>query len=136
MYEAYFNLKEKPFSLSPDPRYIYLTAQHMEALAKCEVSISQKMGISIIYGDIGAGKTSLARRLWEKFASNPQYNFAMLVHPNYPSTFQLVKEIRREFGNNKPRRSISVQGNSWKGYQTLKIQAPLGSGILSHFFDP
>ena len=116
MYEAYFNLKEKPFSLSPDPRYIYLTAQHTEALAKCEYSISQKMGISIIYGDIGAGKTSLARRLWEKFASNPQYNFAMLVHPNYPSAFQLVKDIRREFGNDKPRRSISDEIDDFRAF--------------------
>jgi general secretion pathway protein A len=116
MYETYFNLKEKPFSLSPDPRYIYLTAQHMEALAKCEYSISQKMGISIIYGDIGAGKTSLARRLWEKFASNPQYNFAMLVHPNFPSAFQLVKEIRREFGNDKPRRSISDEIDDFRAF--------------------
>jgi general secretion pathway protein A len=116
MYETYFNLKEKPFSLSPDPRYIYLTAQHTEALAKCEYSISQKMGISIIYGDIGAGKTSLARRLWEKFASNPQYNFAMLVHPNYPSAFQLVKDIRREFGNDKPRRSISDEIEDFRAF--------------------
>jgi len=116
MYETYFNLKEKPFSLSPDPRYIYLTAQHTEALAKCEYSISQKMGISIIYGDIGAGKTSLARRLWEKFASNPQYNFAMLVHPNFPSAFQLVKEIRREFGNDKPRRSISDEIDDFRAF--------------------
>lgn len=116
MYETFFKLKEKPFSLSPDPRYIYLTAQHTEALAKCEYSISQKMGISIIYGDIGAGKTSLARRLWEKFASNPQYNFAMLVHPNYPSAFQLVKDIRREFGNDKPRRSISDEIDDFRAF--------------------
>jgi len=49
MYEVFFNLKEKPFPLSPDPRYIYLTPQHNEALAKCEYSISQKMGISMIF---------------------------------------------------------------------------------------
>ena len=58
MYEAYFRLKEKPFSISPDPRFIYLTAQHQEALAKVQYAISQRMGVSAIYGDIGAGKTS------------------------------------------------------------------------------
>src|ERR671932_2353724 len=107
MYEAYFSLKERPFSISPDPRFIYLTSQHQEALAKVEYSISQKMGVSAIYGDIGAGKTSLARRLWVLYADNPQYNFAMIVHPNFPSTFQFVKEIRREFGLDKPPRSLS-----------------------------
>ena len=107
MYEAYFHLKEKPFSISPDPRFIYLTAQHQEALAKVQYAISQRMGVSAIYGDIGAGKTSLARRLWVLYADNPQYNFAMIVHPNFPSTFQFVKEIRREFGLDKPPRSLS-----------------------------
>jgi general secretion pathway protein A len=107
MYEAYFKLKEKPFSISPDPRFIYLTAQHQEALAKVEYAISQRMGVSAIYGDIGAGKTSLARRLWVLYADNPKYNFAMMVHPNFPSTFQFVKEIRREFGLDKPPRSLS-----------------------------
>ena len=55
MYESYFDLKERPFSISPDPRFIYLSAQHQEALAKSQYAISQKMGISTIYGDIGAG---------------------------------------------------------------------------------
>jgi general secretion pathway protein A len=107
MYEAHFKLKERPFSISPDPRFIYLTAQHQEALAKVQYSISQKMGVSAIYGDVGAGKTSLASRLWVLYADNPQYNFAMIVHLNFPSTFQFVKGIRREFGLDKPPRSLS-----------------------------
>jgi general secretion pathway protein A len=116
MYEAYFNLKERPFSISPDPRFIYLTAQHQEALAKVQYSIPQRMGVSAIYGDIGAGKTSLARRLWVLYSDNPQYNFAMIVHPNFPSTFQFVKEIRREFGLDKPPRSLSDALDEFQDY--------------------
>jgi general secretion pathway protein A len=116
MYEAYFSLKERPFSISPDPRFIYLTAQHQEALAKVQYSISQRMGVSTIYGDIGAGKTSLARRLWVMYADNPDYNFAMIVHPNFPSTFQFVKEIRREFGLDKPSRSLSDALNEFQEF--------------------
>jgi general secretion pathway protein A len=107
MYEAYFHLKEKPFSISPDPRFIYLTAQHQESLAKVKYAFTERMGMCAIYGEIGAGKTSLARRLWVDYADNPKYNFAMIVHPNFPSTFQFVKEIRREFGLDKPPRSLS-----------------------------
>ena len=111
MYESFFNLKERPFSLSPDPRFLFLTAMHQEALAKCQSVIENKMGASAIYGDIGAGKTSLARRLMEiySFGPNPgesNYNFALIVHPNYPSTYQLTKEIMREFGLDKPKRSL------------------------------
>jgi general secretion pathway protein A len=116
MYEAHFRLKERPFSISPDPRFIYLTAQHQEALAKVQYAISQRMGVSAIYGDIGAGKTSLARRLWVLYADNPQYNFAMIVHPNFPSTFQFVKEIRREFGLDKPPRSLSDALDEFQDY--------------------
>ena len=63
MYEAFFGLKEQPFSLSPDPRFIFLTRQHQEALAKCQYAIAQKMGVSTIYGDIGAGKTRMLEEL-------------------------------------------------------------------------
>jgi general secretion pathway protein A len=116
MYEAYFSLKERPFSISPDPRFIYLTAQHQEALAKVQYSISERMGVSTIYGDVGAGKTSLARRLWVMYADNPDYNFAMIVHPNFPSTFQFVKAVRREFGLDKPSRSLSDALNEFQEF--------------------
>jgi general secretion pathway protein A len=53
IYEAFFHLKEKPFSISPDPRFIYLTAQHQEALAMVQYAITQRMGVSAIHGDIG-----------------------------------------------------------------------------------
>lgn len=116
MYEEYFGLKERPFSISPDPRFIYLTSQHQEALAKCQYAISEKMGLSTIYGNIGAGKTSLSRRLWEKYAAEEDYNFALLVHPNYPSAYQFINEIRREFGKTKPKRSVLDSLDDFKDY--------------------
>ena len=90
MYQAYFGLKELPFRISPDPRFIYLTSQHQEVLAKCQYSVAEKMGIAAIFGTIGSGKTSLARRLWEQYATQPEYTFALLIHPNYPTPFQFL----------------------------------------------
>jgi general secretion pathway protein A len=116
MYAEFFELKERPFSMSPDPRFIYLTDQHSEALAKCEYTIQEKMGLSVIHGDVGAGKTTLARRLWEKYAHNPEYNFAMLVDPNYPTTFQFINEVRRELNMNHPRRSFGDALNEFQDY--------------------
>jgi general secretion pathway protein A len=106
MYQAYFGLKELPFRISPDPRFIYLTSQHQEVLAKCQYSVAEKMGIAAIFGTIGSGKTSLARRLWEQYATQPEYTFALLIHPNYPTPFQFLKAILREYGLIKPKRSL------------------------------
>ena len=106
MYQAYFGLKELAFGISPDPRFIYLTSQHQEVLAKCQYSVAEKMGIAAIFGTIGAGKTSLARRLWEQYATQPEYTFALLIHPNYPTPFQFLKAILREYGLIKPKRSL------------------------------
>ena len=116
MYEAFFGLKERPFTTHPDPRFIFLTMQHQEALAKCQSVIENKMGASAIYGHIGAGKTSLARRLLEIYAFDPQYNFALIVHPGYPSPFQLLREIMREFGLVKPHRSLSDYLDSFQEF--------------------
>jgi len=114
MYEAHFGLRERPFSTSPDPRFLFLTAQHQEALAKCQAVIESRMGASAIYGDIGAGKTTIARRLIDLYSlpaeggeKNPGYNVAYLVHPTYPTPFQFVRQILFEFGLTQPKRSLS-----------------------------
>jgi general secretion pathway protein A len=106
MYLAYFDLKEPPFKITPDPRFIYLTIQHQEVLAKCQYAIAEKMGLTTIHGSMGSGKTSLARRLWEQYAAQPDATFALLAHPNDPTPFQFLQAVLREYGLTKPRRSL------------------------------
>lgn len=74
------------------------------------------MGLSVVYGDIGLGKTSLSRRLAQQFGDRKDFRLGMLVHPNYPSAFQLVREIRREFGLLKPRRSLTEELSDFQDY--------------------
>jgi general secretion pathway protein A len=116
MYENYFGLSERPFSISPDPRFFYLSPQHREAVAKCEYSLSQKMGLAAVFGDIGMGKTTIARRLLQKLLDEPRYNVASLVHPNLPSPYQFMRQIRREFGDDRPRRSLIGELNDFQRY--------------------
>jgi general secretion pathway protein A len=116
MYENYFGLSERPFSISPDPRFFYLSPQHREAVAKCEYSLSQKMGLAAVFGDIGMGKTTIARRLLQKLIDDPAYNVASLVHPNVPSPYQFVRQIRREFGDDRPRRSLIGELNDFQRF--------------------
>jgi hypothetical protein len=73
MYEAYFNLKERPFSISPDPRFFYLTSQHKEALTNCQYMITNRVGPVYVHGDVGTGKTTIARRLYQQLLDDPTY---------------------------------------------------------------
>ncbi len=98
MYESFFGLQEKPFSISPDPRFFFLSSQHKEALFKSEYAASERMGLSVVYGDIGTGKTTIARRLHQLFSDTPNYRVAMIISPNFRTENALLREIMKEFG--------------------------------------
>lgn len=63
MYEQYYGLKEKPFSIQPDPDFIFFSLRHSMAYAMLEYGIQNRAGFSVICGDIGCGKTTLVRHL-------------------------------------------------------------------------
>jgi general secretion pathway protein A len=97
MYEAFFHLKEKPFSISPDPRFFYLTAQHSEALTNCVYMITNRIGPVYVHGDVGTGKTTIARRLYQQLSDDPQYLIAMIISPNLKSANAFLRLIMQEF---------------------------------------
>src|SRR5215216_7044984 len=97
MYEAYFNLKERPFSISPDPRFFYLTTQHKEALTNCQYMITNRVGPVYVHGDVGTGKTTIARRLYQQLLDDPKYIVAMIISPNLKSSNALLRLIMKEF---------------------------------------
>jgi general secretion pathway protein A len=61
MYERFFGLRERPFQLTPDPRFLYLTPRHREALATLRYGLSGPRGITLLLGEAGTGKTTLLR---------------------------------------------------------------------------
>jgi general secretion pathway protein A len=61
LYEAFYGLSEKPFNLTPDPKYLYLSPRHTEAFAHLEFGRRERGGFSVITGEVGTGKTTLAR---------------------------------------------------------------------------
>ena len=66
MYESFFGLKERPFRMTPDPRYFYPSAKHMDALNHMVYAIEERRGFVVITGEIGSGKTTLSRVLFQK----------------------------------------------------------------------
>ena len=65
MYESFYNFKEKPFSLTPDPGFLYLGKQHREGLTMLEYGLEVHGGITVFTGEVGSGKTTLVRKILE-----------------------------------------------------------------------
>jgi general secretion pathway protein A len=70
MYEAFYGLREKPFSILPDPELIYWGQNHRLAFAMLEFGVMNSAGFTVITGEIGSGKTTLVRHLLRKLNSN------------------------------------------------------------------
>jgi general secretion pathway protein A len=96
VYLDFFGLTERPFSTSPDPRFVYLTREHKAAIAKCRYAVSEGLGLTVVYGDIGTGKSTLARLLYGQFR-NDGYLVAMLPNVLFSTDSQFVRAVSRAF---------------------------------------
>jgi type II secretory pathway predicted ATPase ExeA len=79
MYESFFGLSERPFSTTPDPRFLYESRQHREALARLEYACEER-DIALLTGEIGAGKTLLSRALMDRLSR--EYRVVLLINPH------------------------------------------------------
>ncbi|MFP6605665.1 MAG: AAA family ATPase [Myxococcota bacterium] len=95
MYTAFYGLREKPFTLVPDPRYLFLAASHREALAHLLYGIDQSEGFISVTGEIGTGKTTICRTLLERLGAETEVAF--LFNPSR-SGIELLQDISAEFG--------------------------------------
>jgi len=79
IYEAYYNCLREPFSLSPDPRFLYLAPSHREALAQLRYIIEERKGFAVLTGEVGLGKTTLLRSLLERVG--PKVHTGYILNP-------------------------------------------------------
>lgn len=70
MYEAFYGLRERPFDLTPNPRYLFMTAAHREALTTIQYGLTGRKGMTVLLGPAGTGKTSLVHAALENHAAN------------------------------------------------------------------
>jgi len=95
MYENYYGLAEKPFSLLPDPEYLYLSRHHQKALTLLEYGILNQAGFCVISGQAGSGKTTLIRYLLNRFDKDTTVGLLSNTHESFE---ELLAWILMSFG--------------------------------------
>jgi len=96
MYCTFYGLKERPFTLTPNPDFIFLGRAHQEAFAHLIYGLEQKVGFIALTGEVGAGKTTVIRTLLTRLDS-AVYSTALILNPML-SSLGLLKTINREYG--------------------------------------
>ena len=95
MYASYFGLKQSPFSIAPDPRYLFMSERHREALAHLLYGVQGGGGFVLLTGEIGAGKTTVCRCFLEQVPAHCQV--AYIFNPKL-SVIELLQSVCHEFG--------------------------------------
>lgn len=98
---SYFNLlglDREPFSTSPDPGFFYDSQEHHAALMRLMIEIRLKRGLSLILGDVGTGKTTMSRKLFQMLKERDDVIFHMILDPTYDTQELFLDSLIRTFG--------------------------------------
>ncbi|MEM5790185.1 MAG: AAA family ATPase [Syntrophobacteraceae bacterium] len=106
MYRKYFGIRKQPFSIAPDPRYLFMSEQHREALAHLLFGIKSDGGFVLLTGEVGTGKTTICRRLLQMLPKN--CIVAFIINPRL-SVAELLAAICDEFQISYPKRTSSTK---------------------------
>src|SRR5437763_10605814 len=90
-----YGFREAPFSLTPDPKFVYSAPSHERALETIIHALSRREGLIVVTGDIGCGKTTLCRRLIPLL---PQRTFLSLVLNPFLAADDLLKQVLEDYG--------------------------------------
>jgi general secretion pathway protein A len=106
MYREYFGLKESPFSIAPDPGYLYMSDGHREALAHLVYGMTSDSGFVLLTGEVGTGKTTVCRCLLERIPVNS--DVAFVLNPKVTAQ-ELLATVCDEFGIHYPEGNTSIK---------------------------
>jgi general secretion pathway protein A len=129
MYQSFFGLREFPFELTPNPRYLFLTARHREALANLQYGITARRGITLLIGEAGTGKTTLVHAALGLLGRDD----SRCVYLNNPTLTrdEFVEFLAHRFGlGDQARRSKTVLLTDLERVLTQRLAAGVPSALL------
>ncbi|MBI5381494.1 MAG: AAA family ATPase [Opitutae bacterium] len=103
MYQSFYGFSEMPFNITPDPKFLYLSPTHLEALQHLKFGVQERKGFIVLVGEVGCGKTTLCRRFLNEIDS-ARFDTALILNPRVTET-QMLKAILAELGETKLARS-------------------------------
>jgi len=129
MYTSFFGLNEKPFSITPDPRYLFMSERHTEGLAHLLYGVNESGGFIQLTGEVGTGKTTLVRSLLQQLPDSA--DVALILNPQLSRT-EFLSAICEELGIALPKQRDSIKalttalnafllGNHGRGRRTILI---------------
>ena len=98
MYNDFYGFTEKPYSKTPDPRFLYLSRGHREALARLQYAVEERE-LALLTGDIGCGKTTISRALMD--AMGERYRFCFIFNPRL-TALEFLRVVARSLLNDLP----------------------------------
>ena len=124
MYEKYWDLTEKPFENTPDPRFMYYSKKHEEALTRLLYAVKEEKGAVMLTGEYGSGKTILSRILLDELIKDKIYEVALIIHPQLtPIQFiqEIIYQLKNEYAKgSKPQLLHTMQDIIYKNFNEGK----------------
>jgi general secretion pathway protein A len=97
-YYTVLGLEKEPFSTSPEPDFFYQSHGHRSTLTNMLIEIRLRRGLSVVLGDIGTGKTTLSRKLFQQISSREYIDFYMILDPTYETEELFLISLIKTFG--------------------------------------
>ena len=110
------NLKQEPFSNSPDPDFFFHSREHQECLQKLELSLLLRRGLNVIIGDVGTGKTTLCRQLIRRFARRDEITTHLILDPHFADAQEVLTTVGKLLMGN----DVKLPSNEWQIKEQIK----------------
>ena len=107
-YYGILGLTTEPFSTSPDPAFFYESASHKAVLYRLQIAIKLKRGLSLVLGDVGMGKTTLSRKLFQLLKRDEKVSSHLILNPAYETEAEFLTALVKLFGITPPSGAVPV----------------------------